>query len=469
MKGISKRIHFMGIGGSGMSAVAAIAKSRGFVVSGCDLENTTAYFTKLKELGIKIYKGHDRKHLDNYDLLVITPAIIYQNSKNPEYLRALSENKVIVWNKFVGDYLLEGKKVIAVSGTHGKGTVTAMTSLIFEEAKLDPGVLIGATVKEWNSNYRIGKGNVFIIEADEFYEKFLDYKPSTIIINNIEFDHPDYFKSESEIINSFKKFISKLDSKGSLVVNLDSDGVVRLLKSFGKKRLEKFNLYGYSLLPNPNYLTDKIINASVTKQCPEYTQFTVYSKSMEIDEIYKLKLPGEYNVSNALGAIVASKLYGIETSIIKEQLLNFSGLIRRFELLGEKNNITVYDDYAHHPTAIRQTLQALRQRYPTSRIWAINEPHSFSRTKALLSEYKGSFDFADNVIIGPIFKARDSKTYGVSGNSIIKIAGHKNSHYYQRFSSIIKVLKANLRNGDVVIVMGAGKSYLWAREILGAL
>ena len=458
------KVHFMGIGGSGISAVAALAKNHGFNVSGCDLEKSTAYSDKLNKAKIKVFTGHNVGHIKNYDLLVVSPAIIYQNLNHPEYQKALKENKVVVWNKFVGEYLLTDKNVIAVSGTHGKGTTTAMASLLFEFAQLDPNVIIGATVPQWSSNYRIGDSDIFIIEADEFYEKFLDYFPSTIIINNIEFDHPDYVKNENEKIKSFEKFCRLLKNDRNLIVNLDSQGVIRLLEKL--KNIRGLTTYGYSLNPNPGFKTKYLITGNIVEKNPNGTRFRVYSDELGIDTEIKLTIPGDYNVSNALGVIALAKIFKIPDEVTKQILANYNGLGRRFEKVFDKNGIIIYDDYAHHPTAIKKTLDALKQRYPTSRIICINEPHSFSRTKALLDEYKGVFESADKVIIGPIFKARDTKTFGITGKNILVKAMHKDIMYEDSIKNIVGLLKKEIKKGDVVIVMGAGESYLWTREIV---
>lgn len=461
--GTKLKFHFMGIGGSGISAVAALAKKHGFVVSGCDENKNTPYLDKLKKLGIKPSHGHSAKHLKGCDLLVISPAVVYQNKENPEYKIALKEGRLLFWNKFVGQYLLANKNVIAVSGTHGKGTTTAMLALLFEKAKLDPNVIVGATVPTWKSNFREGASNIFIIEADEFYEKFLDYNPSTIIVNNIEFDHPDYFKNEEQIIGSFTKFVKLLSGDKNLIINLDSGGNLKLLIKVAN--IKGINIYGYTVQKMLNNAPKKNIVANIIETNVDGTKFRVYSDSLKIDTVFSLTIPGVYNVSNALGVITVAKIFGVSDEIIRESLLSYNGLGRRFEKVFDKG-ITVYDDYAHHPTAIAETLKALRQRYPARRIICIDEPHSFSRTKALLSAYEKVFDSADKIIIGPIFKARDTKSFGITGADIVKKSCHKDISYITSLDAIIKKLKTTMQNGDVIIVMGAGESYLWAKEIV---
>jgi UDP-N-acetylmuramate--alanine ligase len=413
----------MGIGGSGMSGVALLASKMGYTVTGCDLEGSTAYSTS-------IFKGHSSEHLKDVDLLVVTPAVYYQNAKNPELVEGEKRKIAITWQEFLGKYLAKDKKVICVAGTHGKSTTTAMVGKLLADANLDPSVIVGAAVPEWNGNSRYGKGEYFVIEADEFNNNFLNYSPEIIILNNIEFDHPDFFKSEKEVFESFKKFIGRLIGMKILIVNGDSEGIIKLLDSIDKSEL-------------------KIIK---------------YSRENE-KLGFDLAISGNHNISNALGVVALGKLLGIEENIIRKSLSAFPGIGRRMELIADKDGIKVYDDYAHHPTAIAATLQGLRELYPSAKIWAVDEPHGFARTNALIDKYKGVFKDADKVLIGPIFKARDNETFGMTQQIVAEKSGHPDAKGYDSFEEIKGVFEKGLKSGDVVLVMGAGKSYLWAREI----
>ena len=417
------RIHMMGIGGSGMAGVAYIAQEVGYEVTGCDLEGSTAYANN-------IFKGHSPDHLNGVDLLVVTPAVYFQNSENPELIEGQKRKMAITWQEFLGKYLAKDKKVICVAGTHGKSTTTAMTGKLLVDAGLDPSVVVGANIPEWNGNSKFGKGEYFVIEADEFNDNFLNYSPEIVILNNIEFDHPDFFKDEEQVFESFKKFVKRLTGMKILIVNNNSFGVQKLLGMIDKSDL-------------------KIIEYS-----PDEEKLG-----------YELTVPGKHNVANALGVAALGKLLGIDEKVIKKSLTTFSGVGRRMELIADKNGIKIYDDYAHHPTAITATLEGLRSLYPKARIWAIDEPHGFARTNALLSKYKNSFDLADKVIIGPIFKARDKETFGITPDLVAKKTQHENAVGINSFEKIKKIVAANLKQGDVILVMGAGKSYLWAREI----
>ncbi len=406
-----------------MNGIAYLAKEMGYLVTGCDLEESTAYSDNF-------YHGHSPDHLKNIDLLVVTPAVFYQNPDNSELVEAQKRKIVITWQDFLGKYLQKGKKVICVAGTHGKSTTTAMVGKLLADAGLDPLVNLGANYKDWNGGARFGKGDYFVTEADEFFDNFLYYHPEIIILNNIEFDHPDYFKSEKQIFDSYKRFIGNLVGEKVLIVNGDSPGVEKILKEIDTSNIKVIT---YSL---KNYKDD-----------------------------LHLKVMGKHNVANALGVIELGKYLKIDKDVTVKSLESFPGVGRRMELISGLGEIPVYDDYAHHPTAIKATLDALRQNYKNKRIWAVYEAHSYSRTKALLSKYKGVFDSADKVVIGPIFKARDSETFGINEESIAKASAHKDATCFNETGRMFSFLKENLKPGDVAIVMGAGKSYLWAREI----
>ncbi len=460
---MKKRVHFMGIGGSGMSGVALIAHNQGYKISGCDLLTETPYISILKKLDVPIFSGHSTDHLKDVDILTVTPAAYFQNADHPEVVLGKKRKIIMTWQSFLGRYLQKGKKVICVAGTHGKSSTTAMIALLFEKAGLNPNVIIGAEIKEWKANYRVGKGDAFITESDEFFDNFLNYHPEVIILNNIEFDHPDYFKDESQLLKSFAKHIKNLKGLKILIFNQDSVGIQKLFKILNSKTLENLRLYGYTVKDKPLVAVKKSFKAENISLDETHTSFEVKGKS------YKLKIPGLYNVSNSLGVIILGEVFKVDYKILKNSLWNYNGIGRRLELIGSPHNIKIYDDYAHHPTAIKVTLGALRQKYPKENITAIVEPHTFSRTKALLSLYKDAFDDANKVIIAPIFKSRDSSDFGISGRSIVEVSKSKNVSYIDNFDKIVSLVKESAKSGDIIIVMGAGKSYELARNILKAL
>jgi UDP-N-acetylmuramate--alanine ligase len=400
-----------------MAGVGFLAEKMGYKVTGCDLEESTAYANN-------IYKGHDKSHLKDADFLVVSPAIYFQNLDNPELAEGKKRGIVFTWEEFLGRYLVEDKKVICVAGTHGKSTTTAMVGKMLIDAGFDPSVIVGAKVPEWNGNARYGKGEYFVIEADEFNNNFLNYHPDIAIINNIEFDHPDFFKSEKEVRESFDKFVKNLKGDKILITSEDS--------------------------PHKHF---------------------------------NLKVLGEHNQKNANMVYALGRKLGISDEEIVRSLETFSGLERRMELIADlpaqagKNGVKVYDDYAHHPTAIKATLEGVREKYPNAKILVIDEPHGYKRTKALLSEYKGVFDSADKAVIGPIFQARDEIDESVTPQKVARTSNHKNAFGLNSFEEIIEKLSCKAGSGfareidnyDVIVVMGAGKSYLWARKVVEML
>lgn len=380
----------MGIAGSGAKGVAKLAQKMGYKVTGCDLS----------------LEGHSEKHLKNIDLLVVSPAVLYQNPQEPEILLAKEKNILMTWEEFLGTVLLKDKKLICVAGTHGKSTTTAMAAKMLIDNGFDPIVVIGAYVPEWNGNSRFGKGEWAIIEADEFNNNFLHYHPDIIVLNNIEFDHPDFFKNEKEVNESFDKFIKNLKGEKILITEKDR--------------------------PNKKF---------------------------------KLKVFGEHNQKNANMVYKLGEVLGIGKEERVKAIENFKGIGRRMELISSKNGIKIFDDYAHHPTAICTTLLGVKQHFPNKRILAIIEPHGYKRTKALLPKYKGIFDSIDSVIIGPIFKARDKEDKSITPEKVAKMSGHKNIKTFSDIEKLIENWKLKIGNYDVIVVMGAGQSNIWAQKI----
>lgn len=400
----------MGISGSGMSGVASLASKMGYEVSGCDSKMS----------------GHSATHLGNVDLLVVSPAILYKDDKDPELLEGLKRNIVTTWEEFLGNELTKNKKVIAIAGTHGKSTTTGLVGKLLEDNGFDPSVVIGAKVSAWSGNSRYGAGDYFVIEADEFNDNFLHYHPDIIVLNNIEYDHPDYFLSEKQLFDSFRHFIGNLIGEKILIANWDDEGVKSLINSF---ELGDIKLIKYSL------------------------------SKKDLD--FKLKIFGKHNINNSLGVIELGRALKISDLNIIKCLESFEGVGRRMEMISKN----VFDDYAHHPTAIKTTLEGLRSEFPKKRIFAVIEPHGFDRTNALLSQYKGVFNSADIVIVGPIFKARDKETFGMTPEKIALISGHTNIKTANTLVEIINILRKELNDEDVVVIMGAGYSNDWARQI----
>lgn len=460
----------MGIGGAGMSAVALLAKNAGFEVSGCDLQESTPYLDKCKKAGIKLYVGHNESHLKGIDIFTITAAAFFQSQDQPEFIKGQKSGKMMQWQEFMDKYLHPGKRVISIAGTNGKSTTTALVSLVLEEAGLDPSVMIGATVKKWGVNYRAGKGKYFVAESDEFFDNFLAYHPDVVILNNVEFDHPDFFKSFDDVINSFSKFISNMTGSKTLIFNQDDPGIKTLFEKLGKKHLGTLNLIGYTLKMKPLIPTPNSTRGTITEQDVSGTVFEASNKTLNLNSEFHLTLPGDYNVSNSLGVITLAAILDIKPKTVNLVLSSFEGIGRRLDKIGEtKDNIIVYEDYGHHPSAIKVTLEALKQRYPRQKIWAVIEAHGFSRTKATLPLYEDAFTGADEVIIAPIFRSRDQEDFGVSGQSIVDVAAHEKIQYIDSFEKIVQYVKENIPNKTVLAIFGAGNSYYLVRDIFKSL
>lgn len=470
MKEKKIRVHFLGIGGAGMSAVALLAKHAGFTVSGCDLQESTPYLDKCKKAGIKLYVGHNKTHLKNIDVLAVTAAAFFQSQDQPEFILGQKTDKMMQWQEFMDKYLHPGKQMISIAGTNGKSTTTALASLVLEEAGLDPSVMIGATMKKWDANYRTGKNKYFLVESDEFFGNFLAYHPDTIILNNIEFDHPDFFKSFDHVLNTFKKFVKNLKGDRTLIFNQDDPGIKKLFTKLGKKYLSSLNLVGYTLKAKPGIRVVNSTRGLIKTTNSKGTIFEAINPKLKLNRKFSLILPGEYNVSNALGVTTLAMILGIKPKIVNDVFRNFEGIGRRLDKIGEtENKVTIYDDYGHHPSAIKATLNAIHQRHPKQKIWAVVEPHGFSRTKATLPLYKNAFTQAAGVIIAPIFKSRDQHDFGVSSQSIVDISKHKNIQSLDSFEKIIQYVKEKIPSKTILVVFGAGNSYYLVRDIFKSL
>lgn len=436
-------IHFMGIGGSGMSAVAQIAASQGYTVSGCDLQLETPYLDHLKSNpDIKIYQGHSPDHLNGVDLLCITPAALYQNVDHPELSQA--KNKM-TWEEFLGNYLHKDKYLICIAGTHGKSTTTAMCGLLLETAGLDPTVEVGATVKAWQNNVRLPVGNskYFISEADEFHDNFSSYHPDIILLTLIELDHPEYFGTVDNMLHSYQEFINHLKPGGRVIANSDSPLLHRL-------KLPENTVY-YSLK-----------NVQNTKQEINHTSFTYSGYN------FQLAIPGLHNISNSLGLIELAKILDIPLSLTATVLGSFTGLARRAELLGTINGVSVFDDYANHPSSYAATLSAVRQVRPDGKLLAVIEPHTFSRLRALLPDLPASLKLADSIIISKIFASRETDPGDFSGQQISDYLSAQglNSQYIPEFPGIVSYIANHKSYFSSIVVMGSGNSYKLSRQIL---
>ncbi len=429
---MKKRVHFLGIGGSGASAVAAIAQAQGFEVSGCD-KTIQNEFTKVFNPR-KLQEGHSPDHLKDKEILAITPALTSLDPDNDELQEAKKQGlEVLTWQQFMGKYLEKDKFVIAVCGTHGKSTTTAMIGKLLEDAGFDPTIELGATFSSTGKNFRVGKGKYFITEADEFNDNFLASIPDISIVTTIEFDHSEYFKDFDAYKESFRKFLAS--TKQVIVANMSDPGVV-------------------STLVSDKQAKDYIFPATV-----DYTK-------LEVD--LNLRVIGDHNLKNAKAAFQVGTLLGIDAEIIKRSLESFESIGRRMELMGDFNGAQIYSDFGHHPTEIKVTIEAAKKEFKNKKLWVIFQPHMFSRTYALFNNFVEVFRNlpADGVIIHDIYPSREVDTGLVTSKQLVEAIKKPGIEYVEKSEEMIKGLKATLSKDDVVIFIGAGDTHKWARELV---
>jgi UDP-N-acetylmuramate--alanine ligase len=475
----------MGIGGQGISAVAQMALQAGNIVTGCDRQRS-ATVRQLEEIGIPIQVGHSPAHLDKVDMLVISPAIPALNPNNEELVEARRRGlPLIPWQELLGEYMRE-KCVISVSGVHGKGTTTAMLSLILLDAGFDPTCEIGAVVPRFGANYRLGKSQYFVNEADEFNHNFWHYHPRIALVKALEYEHPEFFPDYNAFLGAFEHFIRGMDMQGSwsipptLVLNADSAGCLELYERLRDwpGRLVTYSVEGLHPADLPEMPAVETYSASAL-QLDGRTSFRVSARvdtALNGREI-ALQLPGVHNIENALAALTVARLLDADPDTVVSTLESFGGIRRRSEIrhqgalnLGTHvvDDVLIIDDYAHHPTAIRMTLEAMQRRYPERRLVAVYQPHMYSRTKTFFGQFVASFDKADLAIIAEIFPAREQDTGLVHAKDLVgeieqrpHFASGVGEIAYggQTLGQTVQILREKLRSGDLLIIMGAGDIY----------
>ena len=438
--------HLIGIGGTGLSAIARLLVELGHSVSGSDMV-LSPLALGLREIGVKIYKGHDANHVLGADLIIRSSAV---PDVNPEVVAGLNVHIPVVKRIEFLSTLTKGKKVVAIAGTHGKTTTTAMCAWIFHSLNLDPSFIIGGVSKDLKTNAHAGKGTFFIIEADEYDRMFLGLKPDVLVFTTIEHDHPDCFPTESSYFDAFRELIHKVKKDGKIIMCLDDPGVMKVFPTAQKER--KVRTYGTS--STADYTISKI-----THTLAQGVSFSIGSDlfpvPIENQHQLNMKIPGLHNALNAAAAISVCN----ECGVIKEKVFNslemFSGTGRRFDILGSAAGITIINDYAHHPTEIQATIAAARAKYPDRNIWTVWQPHTYSRTKTLFSDFTISFNQSDHVIVSGIFASRE-KREEFSANLVVEAMDHSDARYIEKLDEIISLLTRELQSGDVLLVLSAG-------------
>lgn len=436
-----KSVFFIGAGGINMSSLAIITKRRGYRVGGSD-RTRTELTERLEACGIEMHYAHDESNLDGYDAVVYTVAI---SPDNPEYVRAGREGLLCVSRADYLGYIMTGyKNRIGVCGMHGKSTCTSMCAQVFMDADTDPTVLSGAELASMNGAFRIGGENYFIFEACEYMDSFLDFNPTIAVILNIEMDHVDYFHSMEQIRRSFAAFASLTGKNGYAVANADSENVRLALGGYEGKIIT----FGVA-----NDADFRAVNLHYRKGKPD---FDVLYKGKPFCHV-TLCVTGEHNVYNALAACASAFLCGIAPQKISEGLENFHGAKRRMEMKGTLNGADVYDDYGHHPTEVKTTLDGVA-RMGYKNLWCVFQSHTYSRTAELFGDFVKAFESADNVIFADIYAARETDTLGMSGSRLAEAVGKK-AAYLGGNKEIADYLNKNVQSGDVLVIMGAGDIY----------
>ena len=456
------RVHFIGIGGISMSGFAEYLHNLGFTVSGSD-SHKSKITEHLRDLGIEVLYGQRKGNITpDIDIVVYTAAI---NSDNEEFI-AVNDMGIPSLNRaeLIGQLMLNFEDAIAISGTHGKTTVTSMLSLIFIEGNLDPTIAVGGILDAIGGNMRMGDTDHFIAEACEYKNSFLEFNPHKGVILNIDEDHMDFFKDLDDIRNSFHTFAKRIPKDGQLYINGEIPDYEEITRDLECQVLT----YGIS---DPNYTTNNLSYDIAAKNISSYNMsghsFDLYFKGEFIDRI-QLNVIGIHNISNSLPAIGLGLHAQIPIEKIKNSMMNFKGAERRFEFKGAVGGVKIVDDYAHHPTEVTATLTSARS-YTDNTLWCIFQPHTFSRTKRHLKDFAKALSHADKIVLADIYASREKDPGDISSLDLIRELKelHKEAYYFPSFDEIESFLLENCINGDLLITMGAGDIVTVGESLLG--
>ena len=435
---IGKRVHFIGIGGAGMSGLARIALSHGIKVSGSDAKDSSVVIA-LTALGAKVSVGHKGENVDGADLIVFSTAI---SENNPERLRALELGLPIIARATALALLMSESKSIAVAGTHGKTTTSSMLTVALQATGADPSFAIGGTITASGSNAHRGTGDFFVAEADESDGSFVAYHPYGAIITNIEHDHVDFFADENAVFEAFTDFVTTIDSEGFLIYCNDDKGSRKLGSTVTNTRT-----FTYGTSPDSDLVIDQITLLPIGSSARAIWHGKVIGK-------LELSVPGHHNLMNAAAALAAGIVLDQAPGEMIDGLATFKGAGRRFEIKGTVNGIRVIDDYGHHPTEIEVTLTAARRFAGEGRLIVVFQPHRYSRTKAFIDNFATTLDLADEVIVLEIYAASEKPIAGISSEAIVEKMTH--GSFIPNFIDAVDAVVKSAKPGDVVITLGAG-------------
>jgi UDP-N-acetylmuramate--alanine ligase len=450
----NQRIHFVGIGGIGMSGIAELLLNLNYEVSGSDLRATSTT-ERLARLGGTVHKGHRAEHVLGVDVVVVSSAV---PPDNPEVVRARAENIPVIPRAEMLAELMRMKYGIAVAGSHGKTTTTSLIASVLAEGGMDPTLVIGGRLNSLGSNARLGGGDFLVAEADESDGSFLMLSPTVAVVTNIDPEHLDHYKDMQNLREAFLRFVAKVPFYGLVVLCMDHPEVCALLPQVRKR----YATYGLSRQAD--------FRAQEVRQQGWETRFRVFHQEQDLGEIH-LRMPGQHNVSNALAAVAVGHELDLEFSVVRRGLENFQGIQRRLQIKGKESGVVVVDDYAHHPAEVRATLDAVRKGWD-SRILVVFQPHRYTRTQLCFEEFMSAFHDADLVIVTDIYAAGERELVGVHARKLaegIRRQGHKEVHYLQEFSEIVSHLATACREGEMVLTLGAGDVYRIGEMLLEEL
>lgn len=452
-----RRVHFIGIGGAGLSAIARVLMEQGAEVSGSDLVLSPVAQALARD-GACVFAGHRAEHVGGAELVVVSSAV---PASNVEVQAACAAGiPVSKRPEFLGQ-MMDGRLGVAVAGTHGKTTTTAMITSILLKAGRAPTFVVGGVIAGLGTNAGAGEGPLFVIEADEYDRTFLSLAPRVAVVTNVEHDHPDCYPTFVDFRAAFEEFVALVPRDGMLVVCWD-DPVARELGE--QRRTAGAPVVFFGLGKGAEWRAEE-----VRPNFAGGVDFLV-THAGQVLGLARLRLSGAHNTSNAMAALAVANYLDVPFRVARAALTEFRGVRRRFEVKGETNGVVVVDDYAHHPTEIRATLQAARDRFPHQSLWAVWQPHTYSRTRTLLTDFARAFGVADHVIVLPIYAAREVDTLGVSSADVVAAMQHPDVRCAGSLDEAVVWLGTELQTGDVVLTLGAGDGYKvgeWLLEVLG--
>ena len=448
-----QRIHFIGIGGAGLSAIARIMLERGYAVSGSDL-TMSAVTAELAADGARVFHGHAAAHVRGADMALASSAL---RADHAEVAAARAQGIPVFKRRAFMGALLQGCDTIAVAGTHGKTTTTAMIVHILQQAGKDPSYIVGGLMGNTGRNAGVGSGDTFVIEADEYDNMFHGLKPALAVVTNVEHDHPDFFKTPAQTRQAFQTFVDQIAPAGALVACAD-DGTALQLAAARRRGKAQAITYGIS---NP----EADWRAQDLRFGESWTRCHVVSEGRRAQ--LQLKAPGRHNVLNALAAIITAAQRGVPAERAAAALSSFKATERRFEIRGQRDGVILVDDYAHHPTEIRVNIQAARLRYPDHEIWTVWQPHTYSRVQQFKSAFIAAFEGADHVLVTPIYAARESPVAGINSAALARaMKARASAAYSPSFEAAVATLRGSVTAPAVVLVFSAGDANVIAERFL---